>query len=29
MISTEKIINNKVVELTKIYNFYLGNLFIR
>ena len=29
MTSAEKIINNKVVELIKIYNFYFSHLFIR
>ena len=29
MILAEKVINNKVVELIKIYNFYFGHLFIR
>ena len=29
MISAEKIMNIKVVELNKIYNFYFGHLFIR
>jgi hypothetical protein len=28
MILFEKIINNKVVELIKIYNFYFGHFFI-
>jgi hypothetical protein len=29
MISTEKVMNIKVVELIKIYNFYFGHFFIR
>jgi len=29
MTSAEKVINIKVVELIKIYNFYFGHLFIR
>jgi hypothetical protein len=29
MISVEKVINIKVVELIKIYNFYFGHFFIR
>jgi hypothetical protein len=29
MISAEKVTNNKVVELIKIYNFYFGHFFIR
>ena len=29
MISNKNIINNKVVEIIKIYNFYFGHFFIR
>ena len=29
MISAKKLMNIKVVELIKIYNFYFGHLFIR
>ena len=29
MISNENVINNKVVEIIKIYNFYFGHFFIR
>ena len=29
MILAEKVINNKVVELIKLYNFYFGHFFIR
>ena len=29
MISAKKLMNVKVVELIKIYNFYFGHLFIR
>jgi hypothetical protein len=29
MISIEEVINIKVVELIKIYNFYFGHFFIR
>jgi hypothetical protein len=29
MISPEKIMNLKVIELIKIYNFYSGHFFIR
>jgi hypothetical protein len=29
MISAEKVMNIKVVELIKIYNFYFDHLFIR
>jgi len=29
MISAEKIMNIKVIELNKIYNFYFGQFFIR
>jgi hypothetical protein len=29
MISTEKVMNIKVVELIKIYNFYFGHFFIQ
>jgi hypothetical protein len=29
MISYEKVIYNKVVEVIKIYNFYFGHLFIQ
>jgi len=29
MILAEKVMNTKVVELIKIYNFYFGHLFIR
>jgi hypothetical protein len=29
MISAEKLMNIKVVQLIKIYNFYFGYLFIR
>ena len=29
MVLAEKVINNKVVELIKIYNFYFGHFFIR
>jgi hypothetical protein len=28
MISAEKVIANKIVELIKIYNFYFGHFFI-
>jgi hypothetical protein len=29
MISAKEVINNKVVELNKIYNFYFGHFFIQ
>ena len=29
MISAEEVMNIKVIELIKIYNFYFGHLFIR
>ena len=29
MISNKKVINNKVVELIEIYNFYFGHVSIR
>ena len=29
MVSAEKVSNNKVIELIKIYNFYFGHFFIR
>ena len=29
MISNENVINNKVVEIIKIYNIYFGHFFIR
>jgi hypothetical protein len=29
MISVEKVMNIKVVEIIKIYNFYFGHFFIR
>jgi hypothetical protein len=28
MNSNEKVVNNKIVEIIKIYNYYLGQLFI-